>query len=216
MATLRNKRKLVALNKKNFEEHPRSNLVQHTNVPRSQDDYITQVPEGIEGRVTKKLSQEFSRTENRILGALSRLAEFFLNPLIQGHSGFTPGRSRNARGTNQGTNEDDSQSDPHHEARVSQSQTFQNCGPNDRYDMLAGIQEEILYCSDMVRGVQEEIPYCYPAASSRKQKKARSTSQPQFCSENSTASFEANQILLALQQLASKSQSTIEPMPLKW
>ena len=62
MAT-RNKMKLAALNKENCEEHPRSNLTQNSNVPRSQEDYITQVSEEIEGRVTKKLSQEFSRTE---------------------------------------------------------------------------------------------------------------------------------------------------------
>ena len=55
MAT-RNKRKLAALNKENCEEHPRSNLAQNSNVPRSQEDYITQVSEEIEGRVTKKLS----------------------------------------------------------------------------------------------------------------------------------------------------------------
>ena len=33
MATLRNKRKLAALNKENFEEHPRSNLAQNSNAP---------------------------------------------------------------------------------------------------------------------------------------------------------------------------------------
>ena len=62
MATLRNKKKLAALNKENCEEHPGSNLAQNSNVPRSQEDYITQVSEEIEGRVTKELSQEFSRT----------------------------------------------------------------------------------------------------------------------------------------------------------
>ena len=56
MAT-RNKRKLAALNKKNCEEHLRSNLAQNSSVPRSQEDYITQVSEEIEGRVTEKLSQ---------------------------------------------------------------------------------------------------------------------------------------------------------------
>ena len=92
MATLRSKRKLAALNKKNFEEHLRNNLTQNLNVSRSQGDYyITQVTEEIEGRVTK-LSQEISRTENRILGALSRLDDFLVNPLIQGHSEDVPER----------------------------------------------------------------------------------------------------------------------------
>ena len=109
MATLRNKRKLAAINKENCEQHPRSNLAQNSNFPRSQEDYITQVSEEIEGRVTKKLSQEFSRTENRILGALARLDDFLMNPLIQGHSGTAPDTSRNAFSTSQGTNEDNSQ-----------------------------------------------------------------------------------------------------------
>ena len=47
MATQRNKRKLSALNKENCEEHPRSNLAQNSNAPRSQEDYIAQVSEDI-------------------------------------------------------------------------------------------------------------------------------------------------------------------------
>ena len=90
MATLKNKKKLAALNKENCEEHPGSKLAQNSIVPRSQGDYIAQFPEEIEGRATKKLSQEFTRTENRILGALSRLDDFLMNPLIQGYSGTAP------------------------------------------------------------------------------------------------------------------------------
>ena len=48
----RNKKKLADLNKENCEEHPRSNLAQNSIVPRSQENYITQVSEEIEGRVT--------------------------------------------------------------------------------------------------------------------------------------------------------------------
>ena len=113
---IRSKRKLTATNKENSEEHPRSNLAQNSNVPRSQEEYINQVSEETEGRVTKKLSKEFSRTENRILGALARLDDFLMNLLLQGHSGTTPEASRNSLSTNQGTNEDDSQNDPHPEA----------------------------------------------------------------------------------------------------
>ena len=54
---------------------------------------------------------------------------------------------------------------------------------------------------------QEEIPYCSPTTSSGKQKEARSTSQPQFRSENTSATPEVDQILLALQQLATNSNS---------
>ena len=112
MATLRDKRKPAALNRENCEEHPKSILAQKLNASRSQEVHVTQVSDEIEGRVTKKLSREFSRTENRILGALSHLDVYFMNPLIYGHSGTTPERSRNTSGTNQGTNEDNSQIAP--------------------------------------------------------------------------------------------------------
>ena len=132
----RNKRKLALLNKENCEEHRRSNLAQNSNVPRLQEDYITQVSEEIERGVTKKLSQEFSRTENRILGALARLDDFLMNPLLQGCSGTIPETSRNVLSINQGTNEDDSQSDPHPEAALLTS------GQEERRDMATGVQRE--------------------------------------------------------------------------
>ena len=135
MAT-RNKRKLATLNKENCEEHPWSNLAQISNVPRSQGGYKTQDSEEIEGSFTKKLSQEFSRTENRILGALTRLDDFLMNRLLQSHSGTTPEMSLNVFSINQGTNEDDSQSDPHPEAGLL------NSGREDRHDMATGVQRE--------------------------------------------------------------------------
>ena len=214
MAT-RNKRKLAALNKENCEEHPRSNLAQNSNAPRSQEDYITQVSEEIEGRVTKKLSQEFSRTENRILGALARLDNFLMNPLFQGHSGITPETSRNVFSVNQGTNEDDSQKNPHPEAGLLTSgQEYHHDmvmgaqrGSIQASDMVAGVTEQIRSQRDILTGPHEEVMYCSPSTSSGKQKKNRSTSQPQFRSENTPATIEADQILLALQPLANNNNS---------
>ena len=133
MAT-RNKRELAALNKENCEGHPRNNLAQNSDVPRSQEDYITQVSEEVEGRVSKKLSQVFSRTENRILGALARLDDLLMNQLLRGHSGTAPVTSRNAFSVNEGTNEDDSQSNPHPEAGLFHKQMTQNSGPEDGHD----------------------------------------------------------------------------------
>ena len=129
--TTRNKRKLAALNKENCEEHPRSNLAQISSAPRSQEDYIAQVSEEIEGRVTKRLSKEFSRTENRILGPLARLDDFLMNPLLPGHSGTTPEPSRNALNSSQRTNEDDSQNDPRPEAGLFHGQMTQKSSPED-------------------------------------------------------------------------------------
>ena len=218
-----------------MEEHSRNGQSRNTSIPRINEEYITQVSEEIEGRITKKLSQEFNRIESRISDALSKLDEFLSNQQIQTHSKTVPGTFRNTNVENQGTNEDDSQSDPHPEAGIFRGQTTQNSGPTDCRDMvtgvtgeicqcrdmLTGIQGEIRQCRDMVTGdseemrngldmvtaVQEEIPYCSSGISSGKQKKARSTSQPQFRSENTPATIEADQILLALQQLATNSNS---------
>ena len=128
MATLRNKRKMAAVTRETQEEHPRNGRSRNTSVPRINEEYIAQVFEEIEGRVTKKLSQELSRTESRILGALSKLDEFLLNQQIRTHSGTVPETFRNTNVDNQGTNEDDSQSDPHPEAGLFRSQTTQNSG----------------------------------------------------------------------------------------
>ena len=63
-----------------------NNLAQSSNVPRSQEDYIIQVSEETESRLTENLSHELSRTGSRILGAPSRLDDFLLNPLVHGHT----------------------------------------------------------------------------------------------------------------------------------
>ena len=220
MATLRNKRKLAAVTRETQEEHPRNGQSRNTSVPRISEEYITQVSEEIEGRITKKLSQEFSRIESRFSDALSKLDEFLSNQQIQLHSKTVPGSFRNTNVENQGTNEGDSQSDPHPEAGIFRGQTTQNYGPKECRDMVTGVteqtrnghymvtgdSEEIRNGHDMVTAVQEEIPYCSFGISSGKQKKA-ATTQPQFHCENTPATIEADQILLALQQLATNSNS---------
>ena len=91
MATLRSKRKLAAVTTETQEEHPSNGQSRNTADPRINEEYITQISEEIESRVTKRLSQEFSRTESCILGALFKLDEFLLNPQIRTHSGTVPG-----------------------------------------------------------------------------------------------------------------------------
>ena len=134
MVTLGNKKELAALNKEKCEEHPGSNVAQNSSEFRSQEDYTTQVFEEIEGKVTKRLSQEFSKTGNRILDQLSRLDDFLINPLIQSHSGTALEMCRIPFSTNQRTSEDNSQSDPHTEAGIFQSETTHNSGPEDGHD----------------------------------------------------------------------------------
>ena len=111
MATLRNKRKLAAVSRET-PESTRNGRTQNILDPELTQDYISQVSEEIEGRVTKKLSKEFSRTESRILGALSKLDEFLLNPQVRTCSVVAPGTSRSNNLENQGTNEDRPSDDP--------------------------------------------------------------------------------------------------------
>ena len=95
MAALKDKRKLAAVTRETQEEHPRNGLSRNTSDPRINEECITQIAEEIEGRVTKKLSQEFGRTESCILDALPKLDEFLLNLQVRMHSGSVPGTSRN-------------------------------------------------------------------------------------------------------------------------
>ena len=77
------------------------------------EEYITQVFEELEVRVTKKLSQEFSRTESRILGTLSKLDEFLLNPQVRSCSAAVPETSRNNDSENRDSIGDRSLNDPY-------------------------------------------------------------------------------------------------------
>ena len=114
MATLRNKRKLAAVSRETPEgsRGSRGRNVLETELTQ---DYISQVSEEIEGRVTKKLPKEFNKTESRILGALSKLDEFLLNPQVRTCSVAAHGTSRNANSENRETQGDLSLNDPYPE-----------------------------------------------------------------------------------------------------
>ena len=114
MATLRNKRKLAAVSRET-PEGSRSSTRQNVLDPELTQDYISQVSEEIKGRVTKKLSNEFSKTESRILEALSKLDEFHLNPQIRTCSVAVQETSRNANSENRETHGDRSSNDPYPE-----------------------------------------------------------------------------------------------------
>ena len=76
------------------------------------EEYIIQASEEIEARVTKKHSQEFSRTRSRIMGALSNLDEFLLNTQVRTCSLVVPGTSRNNNSENREPTGDRSINDP--------------------------------------------------------------------------------------------------------
>ena len=111
MATLRNKRKLAAVSRATAEI-TRNSQSQNTLDPGMAQEYISQVSEEIEGRVTKKLSKEFSRMETSILCALSELDEILLSPQVRTCSVAVPGTSRNNGSENREPNGDRSLGDP--------------------------------------------------------------------------------------------------------
>ena len=113
MATLRNKIKLAAVSRETPEGN-RGSRGRNVLDPELTQDYISQVSEEIEGRVTKKLSKEFNKTESRILGALSKLDDFLLNPQVRTCS-VVQGAPRKANSENWETHRDLSLNDPYPE-----------------------------------------------------------------------------------------------------
>ena len=140
---------------------------------------------------------------------MSKLGEFPLNPQVWTCSVAVPGTSRNNNSEIRETTGDRSSDDlypevgyfSHHSGQLNSPETENNT------HMVTGATEESCQYPHMLTATQEEVPYCSPTTSSGKQKKARSTSQPQFRSENTPATIEADQILLAVQQLATNSNS---------
>ena len=182
MATLRNKRKLAAVSGQT-QKYPRNNQSQNTSAPVITEEYIAQVSEEIQGCVTKKLSQQFSRTKFHTLGALFKLDEILLNPQVRTFSETFRGTVRNADVENQEASGDRSQNAPHPKVVffACHASKLNNSDPDET--------------SDVVGRVQERIPYCSLVTFSGKQKKARSTSQPQFRSEITPTTIGADQIL---------------------
>ena len=129
------------------------------------------------------------------MGAPSKLEEFLLNPQVRTFSGTVPGIFRNVDVENQEPIVDRSQNDHHPEVE------FFACRASNIVD------SDPNQASHMMTGAQEEIPFCSSETSTGKQKKARTTSQPQCCSEKTPATIEADQIMLALQQMASNNNS---------
>ena len=106
------KKKSAAINRDTYEDQPRINQAQNTVFSRDHEENFSHVSEEVEGRMTKKRSQQVSGTESRIFGALSQLDDFIPNP--QARVQFW-----NPNKENQKTNGDRSQNDPHPEVGVS-------------------------------------------------------------------------------------------------
>ena len=111
VATFRNKIKLAAVSRETAE-NTRNSRSQNTLDSELAQDYISQVSEEIETIITKELSKEFSRMESRILGALSKLDEFFLYPHVWTCSVAVAGTYRNSDSENREPAGDRSLNDP--------------------------------------------------------------------------------------------------------
>ena len=172
-------------------------------------EYISQDSEEIEERVNKKFSKEFSRTKSRILGALSKLDRFSWNPQVRTCSVVVPGTSRNNESENWEPTGCRPLKDPYPEAMLCPHHSGNPSGSGlvETHHMVTAVTEETRNRHHMTTGTQEENLFCFPGTSSGKRKKARSMSQPQFRSRNTPATFETDQVLLALQQLATNSNS---------
>ena len=157
MATLWNKRKLAAVSKET-PEGIRGSRAENVLDRESTQDYISQISEEMEGRVIKKLSKKFSKTESRILSALSKLDELLLNPQVRTCSVAVPGSSRNNNSENRETTGDRSSDDPypevgyffHHSGQLNSRETENNA------HMVTGVQEEVRNNPHTVTGVTEE------------------------------------------------------------
>ena len=118
MATLRNIEDLAAVSKETPKSTQNSQS-QNTLDPEMVQECISQVSEEIQGRVTKKISKEISRTKSRILGALSKLDDFLVNPQVRTCSVGVPRTTRNGNSRNRGPTGDCSPNGPSPEARFS-------------------------------------------------------------------------------------------------
>ena len=171
MASFKNNRKLAAVSRET-PENTRNNQSQNTLDPKKAQEYISQVSEEIEGRVTKKLSKKFSGTESRILGALSKLDEFVLNPQVRTCFVAVPGTSRNSNSENREPTGDRSLDDTCPEVSFSSNHSvnLNSSEVEDYPHIVTGAPEETRNRPHTGTGIQEEIPYCSPGTSSGKQK----------------------------------------------
>ena len=147
----------------------------------------------LRGGSLKNCLRKIGRTESRILCALSQLDYFLLNSQVRTCSVAVPATSKNNNSEDRQPNGDRLLNDPC--CKV----VFSGCHSSNINDSE---QEETHH---MVTGVQEEIAFCFPGTSAGKQKKARSTIQPQFRTENTLATIETYQIAVAFQQLATNN-----------
>ena len=172
LAILMNKRKLAAVSRET-PGSTRNSRAQNAIDQKMAQEYVSHVSEETDGRVTKKLSKEFSRTESRILGALWKLDEFLLNPQVRTCSVAVPGTSKISNSGNREPFGDRSLDDPCPEVRFPSRHSGNLNSPEvEEYPhMVTGGPEKIGNRPHMTTGIQGEIPYCSRGTSSGKQRR---------------------------------------------
>ena len=163
MVRFKNRMNLAAVSRET-PDNTRNSQSQNTLEPGTAQEYISQVSEEVGGRVTKKLSKDFCRTESRILCALSKLDEFLLNPQVRTCSVAVPGASRNNDSENR---EPTGNRSPGNSCPDS---VFSACHSNILNDSEQGETHHLM------TGVQEKTPYCFPWISSLKGTRSREVS----------------------------------------
>ena len=125
-------------------------------------EFFSQVSEEIEGRVIRKISKEFSKTESLILGAVSKHDDFLLNPQIGNCSVAVLGTSRNSNSENREPTVDRFLDDHYPEVRYFFHHSDNPNSPEveDYPHMVTGGPEEIRNRPHMTTGIQERIPHC--------------------------------------------------------
>ena len=166
IASLRNKKKLAAMNREIHGDHPMKIQAKNTISFRIQEDYITVMSKN---KVTKKLSQVFSQTESRILFASSQVDDFLLAPQSLARSGSVPETSQSLSGEK-----------TWNEWRRF-PEWFSFLSENHFEPFLTGLMPRL----DLLHGnkCSPRNPLQLPRDSSGKQEEARFTSWPQFRSE---------------------------------
>ena len=169
MATLRNRKKPAAISRETPKSTGNSRR-QNTPDPELTQDYISKVSEESEERLTKKLSKNLSRTKSCILGALSKLDDFLLNPQVRTCSAAVPRTSRNNNSENTETFGDRSSDDPCPDVRYSSHHSGHLNNPEaENYShIVTGATGEVRQNPHMTTKTQEEIPCCSLSTSSGK------------------------------------------------
>ena len=153
------------------------------------------------------------------MGALSKLGEFLLNPQFRTCSVAVQGTPGKANSENRGTHGDRSSNDPypevgyfpHHSGQLNspEAETNSHMVTETYAHMVTGGPEVIRHNPHTLTATRRNsllLPY-YFVRQTKEGAFHKSTSIPQC--ENTPATIEADQILLALQQLATNSNSAI-------